>query len=159
LYRLRLLVLAAAGARLRNFGDDMWQLLIPAITSILDKILPDPQAQAAAKLQIMEMAQRGELAQLDADVKLALGQLDVNKAEASSGNAFASSWRPSVGYVCVLGLFYSFLLQPILPWLAALFGHPVPPLPDLNSEVLMTLVAGMLGIGGMRSVEKVKGVA
>lgn len=133
--------------------------LLPIIGSIIEKVIPDPQAAADAKLKALDLAQRGELAQLEADTKMALAQIDVNKAEASSGNWFASSWRPCIGYMCVLGLAYSFLIQPVLPWLAALFGKPMPPLPSLDSDVLMTLVAGMLGIGGLRSYEKTKGVA
>ena len=100
-----------------------------------------------------------ERAQLAAAVSLVQGQLAVNTAEASSGSAYAAGWRPTVGYVCVAGLGYTFLLQPLLPWIAAVAGLHVPPLPQLDTNVLMTLLLGMLGIGGMRSVEKLKGVA
>lgn len=57
----------------------MWQLLIPALAQLFDKVIPDPQAAADAKLKAMELAQRGELAALDADMKLALGQMEINK--------------------------------------------------------------------------------
>ena len=138
----------------------MWPALIPLIGTILDKIIPDPAAAAEAKLKALDMAQKGELAQLDADMKLALGQLEVNKAEASSGNMFASGWRPAVGWICAAGLAYEFLFAPLLPWLLlALAGKQLPPLPDLPMETLMTLLLGMLGLGGLRTVEKVKGVA
>lgn len=126
---------------------------------LIDRLWPDPAQRDAAKLELLKMHQQGDLAQLAADSKIAESQAAVNAAEAASGNAYASSWRPTVGYVCVIGLFYSFLLQPLLPWFAAIAGKPVPPLPSLDSSVLMTLLLGMLGIGGMRSVEKVKGVA
>lgn len=126
---------------------------------IIERLWPDPAQRDAAKLELFKLQQSGELAQLAAQTELAKGQLEVNKAEAASGNAYASSWRPTVGYVCVAGLFYTFLLQPLLPWTAALFGAHVPPLPPLDTNVLMTLLLGMLGIGGMRTAEKVKGVA
>lgn len=126
---------------------------------LIDRLWPDPAQRDAAKLELLKMQQSGELAALAAETDIAKGQLAVNAAEAASGNAYASSWRPTVGYVCVAGLGYTFLLQPLLPWLAALLGATVPPLPPLDTSVLMTLLLGMLGIGGMRTAEKVKGVA
>lgn len=126
---------------------------------LIDRLWPDPAQRDAAKLELLKMQQSGELAALAAETDIAKGQLAVNAAEAASGNAYASSWRPTVGYVCVAGLGYTFLLQPLLPWLAAVFGAQVPPLPPLDTNVLMTLLLGMLGIGGMRTAEKVKGVA
>lgn len=136
----------------------MWQLVIPAITQVLDKIIPDPQAAADAKLKALELAQKGDLAALDAELRLALGQLEVNKAEATT-DMFRGGWRPAVGWVCVVGLGYQFVLQPVLPWLVALFGAHVPPLPAIDNETLMVLLTGMLGLGGLRTVERVKGKA
>ena len=136
----------------------MWQVLIPAVTQVLDKIIPDPQAAADAKLKALELAQKGELAVLDADLRLALGQLEVNKAEATT-DMFRGGWRPAVGWVCVVGLAYQFVLQPVLPWVVALFGAQVPPLPAIDNETLMVLLTGMLGLGGLRTFERVKGKA
>jgi hypothetical protein len=136
----------------------MWQLLIPAVTQVLDKIIPDPQQAAEAKLRALEMAQRGELAVMDADLKLALGQMDINKAEATT-DMFRGGWRPAVGWTCVFGLVYQFLLQPLLPWVVALFGGQVPPLPAIDNDTLMVLLTGMLGLGGLRTFERVKGRA
>ena len=136
----------------------MWQLVIPAITQVLDKIIPDPQAAADAKLKALELAQKGDLAALDAELRLALGQLEVNKAEATT-DMFRGGWRPAVGWVCVVGLAYQFVLQPVLPWLVALFGAQVPPLPAIDNESLMVLLTGMLGLGGLRTFERVKGKA
>ena len=126
---------------------------------LIDRLWPDPAQRDAARLELLKMQQSGELAQLAADVEIAKAQAGVNAAEAASGNAYASSWRPTVGYACVAGLVYSFLIQPLFPWFAALAGKPVPPLPELDTSVLMTLLLGMLGIGGMRSFDKVKGTA
>lgn len=136
----------------------MWQLIIPAITQVLDKIIPDPQAAADAKLRALELAQKGDLAALDAELRLALGQIDVNKAEATT-DMFRGGWRPAVGWVCVVGLAYQFVLQPVLPWVVALFGAQVPPLPAIDNESLMVLLTGMLGLGGLRTLERVKGKA
>jgi hypothetical protein len=135
----------------------VWPALIPLIGTVIDKVLPDPQQAADAKLRALEMAQRGELAQLDADTRLALAQVEVNKTEAST-DAFRGGWRPATGWVCVAGLAYQFLAQPLLPWLAALFGLAVPPLPAIDNETLLVLLTGMLGLGGLRTIERVKGV-
>jgi hypothetical protein len=136
----------------------MWTALIPLIGTIVEKVIPDPQAAADAKLRVMELAQKGELAVLDADLKLALGQIEVNKAEATT-DMFRGGWRPAVGWICVAGLAYQFILQPVLPWLVALFGAQVPPLPAIDNESLMVLLTGILGLGGLRTFERVKGKA
>lgn len=137
----------------------MWQLIIPAITQVLDKIIPDPQAAADAKLKALELAQKGDLAALDAELRLALGQLEVNKAEATT-DMFRGGWRPAVGWTCVAGLAYQFILQPLLPWVVvALFGAQVPPLPAIDNGTMLVLLTGMLGLGGLRTFERVNGKA
>jgi hypothetical protein len=130
--------------------------LIPLIGDVLDKVLPDAQAASNAKIELVKIAQTGELAQLNADTSLALGQIEVNKAEAQSGKA-AALWRPGAGWVCVAGMGYTFLAQPLLSWVSSIQGWPVPP--PIATDTLMVLLTGMLGLGGFRSVEKVKGVA
>jgi hypothetical protein len=94
-----------------------------------------------------------------------LAQVEVNKIEAVSSSLFVAGWRPAVGWVGVLGLVYQFLGYPLMQWGWA-FGQGVDlipkelhPPPDLDVEQLMTLLAGLLGFGGMRSFEKHKGVA
>lgn len=134
----------------------MWQMLIPAVTSIIEKVIPDPAQAADAKLRALELAQRGELAGLDAQVKLALEQIKVNQIEAQQDN-FRGGWRPATGWVCVAGLFYQFIVQPILPWVVGLFGATVPALPAIDNETLLLLLTGMLGLSGLRTVERVKG--
>ena len=130
----------------------MWQALIPIVGKVLDNIFPDPKAAGEAKIKLMEMAQAGQLAALDADVKIALGQIDVNKAEAASGDKYASRWRPTIGYICAAGLAYNFLLYPLLTWLTVFYPNiNVPPLLANN---LMELVVAMLGLAGFRTYEK-----
>lgn len=134
----------------------MWQALIPAVVSVIDKVLPDPQQAAEAKMRALELAQKGELAALDADVRMALGQMEVNRAEAQT-DLFRGGWRPATGWCCVAGLAYQFILQPVLPWVVALLGAEVPPLPAIDNETLLVLLTGMLGLGGLRTLERVKG--
>jgi hypothetical protein len=135
----------------------MWQAIIPIIGSVLEKVLPDPQAQADAKIKLLELAQKGDLAVLDAETKIALGQIEVNKTEAGT-DMFRGGWRPATGWACVFGLVYQFIVQPILPWAVSVSGGSVPPLPPIDNETLMVLLTGMLGLGGMRSWEKIKGI-
>jgi hypothetical protein len=136
----------------------MWQAIIPLVSTVLDKILPDPTAQADAKLKLLELAQQGELAVLDAETKMALGQMEINKAEAGT-DMFRGGWRPATGWACVFGLVYQFLLQPLVPWVATVMGGSVPPLPPIDNETLMVLLTGMLGLGGLRTFERIKGKA
>ena len=136
----------------------IWQTLIPVIGSVLEKVLPDQQAASDAKIKLLDLAQRGELAVLDTETKLALGQLEVNKIEAGT-DMFRGGWRPATGWACVFGLVYQFLIQPLLPWMVAVFGGSVPPLPPIDNETLMVLLTGMLGLGGLRTFERIKGKA
>ena len=134
----------------------MWGALVSMLPGILDKIIPDPTAAADAKLKALELAQRGELATLDADLRLMLAQADINKAEAST-DLFRGGWRPACGWVCAAGLAYTFLLRPVLPWLASLAGADVQAMPEIDTDTLMVLLTGMLGLGGLRTVERIKG--
>lgn len=128
----------------------MWQLAIPIIGQLLDKILPDAGARDAAKLELLKAQQSGELQQI-------MGQLNINTEEAKSPSLFVSGWRPAVGWVCVTALAYQFVMKPIGVSVAAFYGHPLPDLPGLD-DTLWQLLFGMLGIAGLRSVEKIKGV-
>ena len=134
----------------------MWGALAAMLPGLLDKIIPDPAAAADAKLKALELAQRGELAALDADLRLMLAQADINKAEAST-DLFRGGWRPACGWVCAAGLAYTFLLRPVLPWLASRAGADVQAMPEIDTDTLMVLLTGMLGLGGLRTVERIKG--
>lgn len=133
----------------------MLPLLVPLISNVLDKIFPDETKATEAKLKVMELAQNGELAKLEHETKLAVGQMEVNKEEAK-GNAWQSGWRPAVGWVCATGLAYSFVIKPLLPALLFMSGVYIDPLPVLDNAELMTLLFGLLGLGAYRTVEKVK---
>lgn len=138
----------------------MWTALLPVIGAALEKLLPDPAAAADAKLRMLDLAQKGELAALDADVRLALAQIDVNKVEAAQPGTFKSGARPAALWVCVLSMGYTFLLRPLLPWLLTVAGvNDVPPLPEVDGEALFALLTGLLGLSGIRSVERLRGKA
>jgi hypothetical protein len=131
---------------------DPFTALLDVGGKVIDRVIPDPTAKAAANLELLKLAQNGELAQLAAQTDLAKGQLAVNEAEAANGATFVSGWRPFVGWVCGSGLGFQFLLAPLLTWAAALAGHPVR-VPELDMSTLLTLLTGMLGLGGMRTLE------
>lgn len=136
----------------------MWPVIASILPDLLDRVLPDPAQANEAKLRVLELAQKGELAAMDADMRLALGQMEINKAEAST-DLFRGGWRPACGWVCAAGLAYTFLLRPILPWVAGLFGANVDAMPNIDTDTLMVLLTGMLGLGGLRTVERIKGKA
>ena len=134
--------------------------VLPAVFDLasraLDRLFPDPEARARAQLELLNAQKEYDFKQLDADVPLALKQLDVNLVEASSPDPWASGWRPAAGWAGVAGMAYTALLQPLLAWGSAVKGWPLPP--DIGSEELWAVLFGLLGLGAYRSVEKVKGV-
>jgi hypothetical protein len=136
----------------------MWPTLIPLLGNLLDKFFPDPAAANEAKLKLMQMAQTGELAQLDAELKLATGQLDVNKVEAASSSLFVAGWRPFIGWTCGMAFAFKFIVGPSAVVLMAMAGHPIT-LPVFDFTEMSTILLGMLGLGGLRTVEKIKGVS
>ena len=123
--------------------------------SILDRVFPDPQARAAAELELLKAQQEGAFREMDAELQRSLAQTNINAVEAANTSLFVAGWRPAVGWIGVLALGYQYLVRPIVPWLLQSTGHPVPELPGLDGG-LFELVSLMLGLGGMRSYEKLK---
>lgn len=119
---------------------------------LIDKLFPDPAQRAAANYELLKLHQQGELAILAQEVALAKTQTDTNTEEAKSTNWFVSGWRPYIGWICGTGLAYQFLVYPILIAFQ-------PKIVSLDMGTLITLLAGMLGLGTLRSFEKSKGVA
>lgn len=118
--------------------------------SLIDRMLPDPAAKAAAELELLKLAQ-------DGDIQKILAQLAINAKEAESSSVFVAGWRPFVGWICACGLLYSTIIHNLLEWLSIVRGWPVPPAVDV--ELLIYLLGALLGIGTLRTVEKVKNVA
>ena len=119
---------------------------------LIDRFWPDQASKDAAKLELFKAQQSGELAQLTSDTQLALGQIEVNKEDSKSGNFWQSGWRPYIGWICGTGLGYQFLIYPILVAF-------VPKIVQLDMGTLLTLLGGLLGLGAMRTKEKLEGKA
>jgi hypothetical protein len=119
-------------------------------TSIVDRLFPDKSQQekdaAAAQIQILTLQAQAQQ-----------GQDDINKQEAASANLFVAGWRPFVGWICGIGFLVSFL-GPLISYVVALCGKTGIVFPQLDTSILMTLLMGMLGLGGMRTYEKVSGI-
>ena len=118
--------------------------LIEPATKLLDKVIEDKDQKNALAHEIATMAERHAQ-------ELAKGQLDVNKVEAAHKSLFVAGWRPAIGWVCALGLFYNVILANIIGiWID---------LPEIDTTLLVPVMMGMLGLGAMRSYEKVQGVS
>jgi len=113
-------------------------------TVVTGEISPDKKAELDSKL-----------IELESSVKLA--QLKVNESEARASSLFVSGWRPSIGWVCSLGLLYQFVIYPFLLWANLAFKWNIASPPALNTEILIPLVTGMLGMGSLRTFDKLKG--
>jgi len=132
--------------------------LLPTISGLLDKLIPDPEARAKAQLDLLKLQQDGAFKDLDAQLQINLAQAEINKVEAASQNGFQAGWRPLAGYMCVAGLGYEFLLRPLLPWVLTVSGVEAPLLPSLDG-VLFEMIFGMLGLGTLRTADRWKRIS
>jgi hypothetical protein len=121
----------------------MIQQLIGPVSGLLDKFIQDKDEKARLAHDIATMSEKHAQ-------QIALAQIEVNKAEAK-GNWFQSSWRPATAWVCVAGFAVNFLISP----LTAPFGIEVP---QADTSTMLPVLMGMLGLGGLRTMERVKGV-
>ena len=127
-------------------------------SKIIDRVWPDPAQRDAAKLELFKAQQAGEFKAADQVFELAKGQLEVNKVEAGSSSLFVAGWRPFIGWTCGAAFAFKFIAGPSAVVLMAMSGHPIT-LPAFDFTEMSTILLGMLGLGGLRTVEKVKGVA
>jgi hypothetical protein len=130
----------------------MLSKLIGPVTGLLDKVIEDKDQKAQLAHELATMADRHAQ-------DLALAQIEVNKAEAASGSLFKGGWRPFIGWVCGGAFAYHFVLQPVIVFAVLTAGVDLPPLPEFDMASLMTVMMGMLGLGGLRTYEKQKGIS
>ena len=124
---------------------------------LIDRLWPDPAAKAAAQLELLKMQNAGELAQLAAETDLAKLQIQVNIEEAKSTNWFVAGWRPGIGWVCGAGLAYAALVEPFARFAAKVWFGYTGDFPVIDTDLTLQILMGMLGLGAMRSAEKIKG--
>ena len=129
----------------------MLQALIGPVAGLLDKFIPDTDEKMKIAAELSTMAERHAQ-------ELAKGQLEVNKVEAASKSMFVAGWRPAVGWVCVLGMAMNFIIVPMGNFGLSLADIQVV-IPMIDTSQMMPVLMGMLGLGAMRTVEKVQKVS
>ena len=131
--------------------------LFSAAQSLIERFFPDPEKKAAAQLELLKMQQNGELALLASETDLAKLQIQTNVEEAKSTNWFVAGWRPGIGWVCGAGLAYAALVEPFARFIAKVWFGYTGEFPVISTDLTLQILMGMLGLGAMRSVEKIKG--
>ena len=129
----------------------MLQAPIGPVSSLLEKFIPDKDLRSKLSHEIATMAEKNAHEQIKA-------QLDINKTEAQHNSLFVSGWRPAVGWTCCLGMAANFLIIPMTNFALALASSNIS-IPLIDLETMLPVLLGMLGLGGMRSFEKSKGVS
>lgn len=132
----------------------MWTFLQPMIGPIVGKLvdlIPDPNARKKAKEEF-------EKDLLSAVTQASNAQAKINQVEAAHKSVFVAGWRPFIGWICGVGILWAFVAQPIVVWYLAISGSNLT-VPDINTDGLYQLVLAMLGMGGLRTLEKIKGVS
>lgn len=150
-----------------NFFADLMSGGVEGVAKGIGQLAKDVRTAITGKESLTAQMQADILARADAleaagqqlEAQAAQGQIDLNKIDAQGGSMFKGGWRPAIGWVCVCGLAYNFIVKPILPWSVALFGVSVSPMPTLEMKELMALVMALLGFGGFRMFEKIKSVS
>lgn len=137
----------------------MWETLISPITSIINKLIPDKAAAAKAAEDLRAMAAQGELEQELAELKaVTSAQTDINKVEASNPSRFVAGWRPFIGWGCGFAFIYVSIVEPIARFVAEVIYHYAGQFPVIDTTITMQVLLGMLGMGTLRTYEKLKNV-
>jgi hypothetical protein len=111
---------------------------------LIDKLWPDPAQRDAAKLELMRLQMSGELA-----------QIAVNTEEAKSSSVFVAGWRPSIGWICSAACAWNWVGMPIAKLVLTLLGVATDTLTQANLSEMLPILIGMLGLGGLRTIEKI----
>ena len=130
----------------------MLEALIGPVTGLLDKFVEDKDQKARLAHEIATMAEKYAH-------ESALAQVETNREEAKHKNVFVAGWRPFIGWTCGVALAWHFVLAPLMLFIAAWSGAQMPTLPEFDMDSLFTVLVGMLGLGGLRTFEKTKGLA
>ena len=126
--------------------------LLPVVGDVVSRFLPEDKEAASKAKREIEAELTKHLAQID------LAQLEINKNEAASRNVFIAGWRPFIGWSCGVALAWTYVITPVLHFILAQTGNLVE-LPAMDMSQMMPVLLGMLGLGGLRSFEKYKGIS
>jgi len=118
---------------------------VSAVGNVVDQLFTTDEERAQAAILMEKIHQKPQIL-----------QAEINRVEASHRSLFVAGWRPFIGWVCGLGFLWAFLLHPLFQWGVAIAGLEITP-PDINTDSLMQLVLALLGLGTLRSVEKMTG--
>jgi hypothetical protein len=129
----------------------MLTALIGPVSNLLGKFIEDKDMKNKLAHEVATMAETHAQ-------ELAKGQIEINKAEAQHKSIFVAGWRPFIGWTCGIALCWHFVLQPVVMFLSAYIGFQIPELPEFDMGSLMTILGGLLGLGGLRTYEKQKGL-
>ena len=124
--------------------------ILPLVGEVIDRVVPDKNGNAKAKREI-------EQTLATAAMKGQLGQLEINKIEAGHRSIWVAGWRPCCGWICASALGFHFIVAPIVQWAGSLWGFNLP-LPNFNMDALLYVLGSLLGIAGLRTFEKHKGL-
>lgn len=123
----------------------------------IEKIWPDPSKRAEELFKLEQLKQSGDLALLKAQVDLLLGQIEVNKIEAASSSIFVAGWRPFAGWVGGVSFAYASIIEPMARFVSTVGFDYAGKFPDINTDLTIQVLLGMLGLGLMRSFDKKQG--
>tara|TARA_R110002110_G_scaffold12154_6_gene57825 strand:- start:3380 stop:3763 length:384 start_codon:yes stop_codon:yes gene_type:complete len=127
----------------------MLTALIAPVSNLLGKFIEDKDMKNKLAHEVATMAENHAN-------ELAKGQIEINKAEASHKSIFVAGWRPFIGWTCGIALCWHFVLQPVTLFVCTYIGLTIPTLPEFDMGSLMTILGGLLGLGGLRTYEKQK---
>lgn len=128
-------------------------------SKVIERIFPDPSQAAQAKLELFKMQQSGELAAMAAEVSIQTAQIKVNEESAKSSRLWVSGARPFILWGCGFAMLYAAMFEPIMRFVAVVCFAYAGNFPALDTTLTTQVLLGLLGLSGMRTLDKIKGVS
>ena len=125
--------------------------VIKSVGDTLDNLVTSDEERLEKQLELTKAERQFDYLQAQLVAQQNIAQTEINKEEARSSSVFVAGWRPAIGWIGAIALFYQFIVYPLLLWLP-LQNPPA----QMESDMLYTIITGMLGIAGMRSFDKMK---
>ena len=128
-------------------------------SKVIERIFPDPSQAAQAKLELFKLQQSGELAAMAAEVSIQTAQIKVNEESAKSSSLWVSGARPFILWGCGFAMLYAAMFEPIMRFVAVVCFAYAGNFPALHTTLTTQVLLGLLGLSGMRTLDKIKGVS